>query len=170
MSRVRPSLRDAFVIKAFTLACPGWNLPRFLRTSNLLESRRDPAVGMRMFLSGPSSNLLAPSFGGWTLPNGRHAWSYMTGISVLLPCHAAHRTMHAAEGATPASRRAKLHFACARRQRNRGTSRALTPARAAASARRSRTPRRYCARWSAVGSWATRGSRRCFRPVAVDPF
>jgi hypothetical protein len=34
------------------------------------------------FLSGPSSNLLAPSFGGWTLDNGRHAWSWMTGISV----------------------------------------------------------------------------------------
>jgi hypothetical protein len=45
-------------------------------------NRRDPAVGMHMFLSGPSSNLLAPSFGGWTLPNGRHAWSYMTGISI----------------------------------------------------------------------------------------
>ena len=36
----------------------------------------------QMFLSGPSSNLLAPSFGGWALDNGRHAWSYMTGISV----------------------------------------------------------------------------------------
>ena len=57
-------------------------LPKALRTSNLIEGRRDAATGMQTFLSGPSSNLLAPSFGGWTLDNGRHAWSYMTGISV----------------------------------------------------------------------------------------
>ena len=59
-----------------------WNLPRFLRTSNLLESRRDPAVAMQMFLSGVASNLLAPSFGAWLLPNGQQAWSYLTGVSV----------------------------------------------------------------------------------------
>eukprot|EP00052_Salpingoeca_macrocollata_P027203 m.257348 g.257348 ORF g.257348 m.257348 type:complete len:740 (-) comp22707_c0_seq3:50-2269(-) len=58
------------------------HLPLFLRTSNLLESRRDPASGMTMFLSGPSSNLLAPSFGGWAQDTGKHAWSYMTGVSV----------------------------------------------------------------------------------------
>jgi hypothetical protein len=57
-------------------------LPQALRTSNLIEGRRDPASGMTAFLSGPSSNLLAPSFAGWTLDNGRHAWSWMTGISV----------------------------------------------------------------------------------------
>ena len=57
-------------------------LPLALRTSNLIEGRRDAATGMQQFLSGPSSNLLAPSFGGWTLDNGKHAWSYMTGISV----------------------------------------------------------------------------------------
>eukprot|EP01047_Picozoa_sp_COSAG01_P002286 COSAG01_NODE_60_length_29981_cov_23.262533_11_plen_298_part_00 len=59
-----------------------WNLPRFVRTFNLIEARRDFAVQGLLFLSGPSSNLLAPSFGGWTLDNGRHAWSYMTGTSV----------------------------------------------------------------------------------------
>lgn len=57
-------------------------LPLSLRTSNLIEGRRDAATGMQTFLSGPSSNLLAPSFGGWQLDNGRHAWSYMTGVSV----------------------------------------------------------------------------------------
>ena len=57
-------------------------LPHALRMSNLIEGRRDPASGMTRFLSGPSSNLLAPSFGGWTLDNGVHAWSWMTGISV----------------------------------------------------------------------------------------
>ena len=57
-------------------------LPLFLRTSNLIESRRDPATSMTTFLSGPSSNLLAPSFAGWRLDNGRHAWSYLTGITI----------------------------------------------------------------------------------------
>ena len=57
-------------------------LPKALRTSNLIEGRRDPSSAMMTFLSGPSSNLLAPSFGGWALPNGRHAWSWMTGVSV----------------------------------------------------------------------------------------
>jgi hypothetical protein len=57
-------------------------LPISLRTANLIEGRRDPATGMQTFLSGPSSNLLAPSFGGWKLDNGRHAWSYLTGVSV----------------------------------------------------------------------------------------
>ena len=32
-------------------------LPYFLRISNLLESRRDPSTGMRLFLSGVASNL-----------------------------------------------------------------------------------------------------------------
>ena len=59
-----------------------WNLPRFLRTFNLIEARRDFASGGLLFLSGPSSNLLAPSFGGWPLDNGKHAWSYMTGVAV----------------------------------------------------------------------------------------
>eukprot|EP01051_Picozoa_sp_SAG22_P009830 SAG22_NODE_848_length_6859_cov_5.488905_3_plen_1824_part_00 len=57
-------------------------LPYFLRVSNLLEGRRDPATGMTLFLSGPASNLLAPSFGSWKLGNGRRAWSYLTGLCV----------------------------------------------------------------------------------------
>ncbi len=52
----------------------------FLRTSNLIESRRDTTVNM--FLTGPSTNLLAPSFAGWKLDNGVYAHAYMTGISV----------------------------------------------------------------------------------------
>ena len=57
-------------------------LGHFVRASNLLETRRDPATGMETFLSGPSSNLLAPSFGGWKQDNGRAAWSYLTGLSI----------------------------------------------------------------------------------------
>ena len=57
-------------------------IPQALRASNLIEGRRDPASGYKAFLSGASSNLLAPSFGGWKLDNGRIAWSWMTGISV----------------------------------------------------------------------------------------
>ena len=53
-------------------------LPLFLRTSELLESRRDPATGNTTFLTGPSTNLLAPSFAGG--PNGTK--SYLAGVSI----------------------------------------------------------------------------------------
>lgn len=53
-------------------------LPLFLRTSDWLESRRDPATGNATFLTGPSTNLLAPSWGGG--PNGTMA--YLAGVSI----------------------------------------------------------------------------------------
>eukprot|EP00750_Incisomonas_marina_P009196 INCI15842.4.p1 GENE.INCI15842.4~~INCI15842.4.p1 ORF type:complete len:1009 (+),score=144.97 INCI15842.4:571-3597(+) len=53
-------------------------MPLFMRTSNLLESRRDPANNNLTFLTGPSTNLLAPSFGGG--PNGTRA--YLAGVSI----------------------------------------------------------------------------------------
>ena len=54
--------------------------PLLLRGANLIESRRDTTTNM--FLVGVAANLLAPSFGGWRLPNGRRAHAYMCGISV----------------------------------------------------------------------------------------
>ena len=66
--------RNASAARAF--------LPQALRTSNMVEARRDPASDYLAFLTGPASNLLAPSFGAWRLDNGRHAWSWMTGIVV----------------------------------------------------------------------------------------
>ena len=66
--------RNASAVRAF--------LPQALRTSNLVEGRRDPASDYLAFLTGPASNLLAPSFGAWRLDNGRHAQSWMTGIVV----------------------------------------------------------------------------------------
>ena len=53
-------------------------LPLFLRTCEMLEARRHQATGYTTFLTGPGSNLLAPSFGGG--PNG--SWSYLSGVSV----------------------------------------------------------------------------------------
>jgi hypothetical protein len=53
-------------------------LPLFLRTCSMLEGRRHAATGYTTFLTGPGSNLLAPSFGGG--PNG--SWSYLSGVSV----------------------------------------------------------------------------------------
>eukprot|EP00757_Euglenozoa_sp_SAG-D1_P025345 gene25345-11127_t len=53
---------------------------KFLRTSNLLESRRNSLT--KTFLSGPASDLLAPSFGAWKLPNGNFAHSHLAGLSV----------------------------------------------------------------------------------------
>jgi hypothetical protein len=55
-------------------------LPLFNRTVNLLESRRDPANGL--FLIGNAANLLAPSDGGYLLPNGTRAYAYLTGAAV----------------------------------------------------------------------------------------
>jgi hypothetical protein len=55
-------------------------LPLFNRTLELLESRRDKT--MNLLLSGDASNLLAPSFGGWLLPNGTRAHSYLAGLSI----------------------------------------------------------------------------------------
>jgi hypothetical protein len=55
-------------------------LPQFLRTSNLIESRRDTTCNM--FLSGPSTNLLAPSFAGWKLDNGKYEHAYLAGLSI----------------------------------------------------------------------------------------
>ena len=55
-------------------------LPLFARTLALIESRRDPASGL--FAVGQSSNLLAPSFGAWLLPNGTRARALLTGIAV----------------------------------------------------------------------------------------
>lgn len=51
-------------------------MPLFLRTSEMLEQRRDPVTST--FFTGVGSNLLAPSFGGG--PNGTMAM--MTGIVV----------------------------------------------------------------------------------------
>ena len=53
-------------------------MPLFLRTSEMLESRRDASTGDTTLLTGPSSNLLAPSFGGG--PNG--SWSWLSGVHV----------------------------------------------------------------------------------------
>eukprot|EP00042_Codosiga_hollandica_P038236 m.309148 g.309148 ORF g.309148 m.309148 type:complete len:926 (+) comp55339_c0_seq1:5-2782(+) len=55
-------------------------LPLFLRTLNLIESRRDTTVNM--LLSGPSSNLLAPSFAAWKLEDGKYAHAYLAGLSI----------------------------------------------------------------------------------------
>lgn len=53
-------------------------MPLFLRTCEMLEGRRHAQTGYTTFLTGPGSNLLAPSFGGG--PNG--SWSYLSGVSV----------------------------------------------------------------------------------------
>lgn len=57
-------------------------LPLFMRTSDLLETRRDPAQNYNVFLTGPSSNLLAPSFGGGAVGQGYGGWSHLAGVSI----------------------------------------------------------------------------------------
>ena len=61
-------------------------LPLFLRTSAMVEQRRDPTT--QAFRTGVGSNLLAPSFGGG--PNGTMA--FMSGISVTYTAACASQT------------------------------------------------------------------------------
>ena len=52
-----------------------------IRTSHLL--RRDQMTAYTTILTGPSSNLLAPSFGGSPLSNGTFGgWAALTGVHV----------------------------------------------------------------------------------------
>ena len=55
-------------------------LSLFNRTLALIESRRDAATNL--LYSGVSSNLLAPSYGAWLLPNGTRVPAFLTGMSV----------------------------------------------------------------------------------------
>eukprot|EP00937_MAST-01D_sp_MAST-1D-sp2_P002666 g2666.t1 len=55
-------------------------LPLFMRTSDWLETRRESATGnTTFFLTGPSTNLLAPSWGGGPGADGR---AYLAGVSI----------------------------------------------------------------------------------------
>jgi len=59
------------------------HLPLFERVSQYAEARRDQMTGYTTFLTGPSSNLLAPSFGGGARGNGTFGgWAALTGLSV----------------------------------------------------------------------------------------
>jgi hypothetical protein len=55
-------------------------LPKLERCAQFIESRRDPKNNL--FLAGPASNLLAPSFAGWRRPDGAYGMAYLTGLSV----------------------------------------------------------------------------------------
>lgn len=60
-------------------------LPLMNRTLNLLESRRETNASSAYFnllLAGDSSNLMAPSYGAYLLPNGTRAMAYLTGMTV----------------------------------------------------------------------------------------
>ncbi|MGB9620459.1 MAG: hypothetical protein ACPL7K_08620, partial [Armatimonadota bacterium] len=55
-------------------------LPSLERACNFIERRRD--AQNNLFLVGPASNLLAPSYGGVRMPNGTFGKGYLTGLSV----------------------------------------------------------------------------------------
>ncbi len=55
-------------------------LPQLERCANFIETRRDPTNNL--FLAGPASNLLAPSFAGWKKPDGTYGKAYLTGLSI----------------------------------------------------------------------------------------
>ena len=55
-------------------------LPHLERACNCVERRRD--ARNNLFLVGPASNLLAPSYGGVRMPNGTFGKGYLAGLSV----------------------------------------------------------------------------------------
>ena len=71
---------EQLLVERDAAAAAGVYLPLFNRTLNLIESRRD--ADLDLFYSGDASNLLAPSYGAWLLPNGTRAPAFLTGMSV----------------------------------------------------------------------------------------
>jgi hypothetical protein len=55
-------------------------LPKLERSANFLDTRRDPKNNL--FLAGPAANLLAPSYAGWTRPDGTYDKAYLAGLSI----------------------------------------------------------------------------------------
>ncbi len=55
-------------------------LPKMERVCSFVEKTRDP--GNNLFLVGPASNLLAPSYGGVKQPDGSFGKGYLAGLSV----------------------------------------------------------------------------------------
>lgn len=55
-------------------------LPMLERAMAFIEARHDPANNL--LRAGPAGNLLAPSFAGCRLPEGRYTMAYLTGLSI----------------------------------------------------------------------------------------
>jgi hypothetical protein len=55
-------------------------LPKMERACDFIENTRDPKNNL--FLAGPASNLLAPSYGGIKQPDGTYGKGYLAGLSV----------------------------------------------------------------------------------------
>ena len=55
-------------------------LPKLERCTDFVETRRDP--NNNLFLAGPASNLLAPSYAGWKKPDGSYGKAYLSGLSI----------------------------------------------------------------------------------------
>lgn len=55
-------------------------LPKMERAADFIEKTRDPRNNL--FLVGPASNLLAPSYGGVKQPNGTFGKGYLAGLSI----------------------------------------------------------------------------------------
>lgn len=58
----------------------GRYLPKMERSCDFIEKTRDPIN--KLFLVGPASNLLAPSYGGVKQPDGAFGKGYLSGLSI----------------------------------------------------------------------------------------
>lgn len=71
---------EQLLIDRDVASCNATFLSLFNRTLTLIESRRDSSRDL--FFAGDASNLLAPSYGAWLLPNGTRVPAYMAGMSI----------------------------------------------------------------------------------------
>jgi hypothetical protein len=55
-------------------------LPKLERCANFIETRRDDSNNL--FLAGPASNLLAPSYAGYKKEDGTYGKAYLAGLSI----------------------------------------------------------------------------------------
>lgn len=73
-------MQTEILLASRDLTAAQYYLPKMERACNFIEKTRDP--GNNLFLVGPASNLLAPSYGGVKQPDGSFGKGYLAGLSI----------------------------------------------------------------------------------------
>jgi hypothetical protein len=73
-------MQAEILLVSHDLKATEYYLPKMERACNFIERTRDPRNNL--FLVGPASNLLAPSYGGAQQPDGTFGKGYLAGLSI----------------------------------------------------------------------------------------
>jgi len=73
-------MQAEILLSSRDLKAIGYYLPKMERSCNFIENTRDSLNNL--FLVGPASNLLAPSYGGVQQPDGTFGKGYLAGLSI----------------------------------------------------------------------------------------